>query len=102
MDEYTVRRHAEAHGRATVEGDLRAAGSDLTKDGYEYRALPAAGEVMKKMPASLSISAIDGVSSEGDEYVVRIRYSGEGGDAVVESRWAELDGRPKIVDLKVV
>ena len=97
MDEDTVRRHAEAHGRATVEGDLRAAGSDLTKD-----ALPAAGEVMKKMPASLSGSAIDGVSSEGDEYVVRIRYSGEGGDAVVESRWAELDGRPKIVDLKVV
>jgi hypothetical protein len=97
MDEETVRRHAEAHGRATVEGDLRAAGSDLTKD-----AMTAAGEVMKKLPASLSSSAIDGVSSEGDEYVVRIRYSGEDGDAVVESRWAEREGRPKIVDLEVV
>jgi hypothetical protein len=97
MDEDTVRRHAEAHGRATVEGDLRAAGSDLTKE-----ALPAAGDVMKQMPESLSSSAIDSVSSEGDEYVVLIRYSGEDGDAVVESRWVERDGRPKILDLKVV
>ena len=97
MDEDTVRRQAEAHGRATVEGDLRAAGSDLTQD-----ALPAASEVMKKMPTSLSSSAIESVASEGDEYVVLIRYSGEDGDAVVESRWAERDGRPKIVDLKVV
>ncbi len=97
MDEETVRQHAEAHGRATVEGDLRAAGSDLTKD-----ALPAAGDVMKKMPESLSSSAIDSVTSDGDEYVVLIRYSGEDADAVVESRWAERDGRPKIVDLKVV
>jgi hypothetical protein len=69
MDEDNVRLHAEAHGRATVEGDLRAAGSDLTKD-----AMPAAGEVMKKLPTPLSSSAIDSVSSEGDEYVVRIRY----------------------------
>jgi hypothetical protein len=96
MDEETVRQHAEAHGRATVEGDLRAAGSDLTKD-----AVPAAGDVMKKMPSSLSSSAIESVTTEGDEYVVLIRYSGDG-DAVVESRWAERDGRPKIVDLKVV
>lgn len=97
MEEETVRQHAEAHGRATVEGDLRTAGSDLTHD-----ALPAAGEVMKKMPKSLSGSAIDSVRAEGDEYVVLIRYSGEDSDAVVESRWAERDGRPKIVDLKVV
>jgi hypothetical protein len=97
MDHDTVRQHAEAHGRATVEGDLRTAGSDLTKD-----AMPAAGDVMKKMPASLSSSAIESVTPEGDDYVVLIRYSGEDGDAVVESRWAERDGRPKIVDLKVV
>ena len=97
MDENTVRHHAEAHGRATVEGDLRTAGSDLTKD-----AMPAAGDVMKKMPAALSSSAVEGVSPEGDEYVVLIRYSSEDGDAVVESRWAEREGRPKIVDLKVV
>jgi hypothetical protein len=97
MDEETVRQHAEAHGRATVAGDLRAAGSDLTRE-----AVPAAGEVMKRMPGSLSGSAIDSVTAEGDEYVVLIRYSGEDSDAVVESRWAEREGRPKIVDLKVV
>jgi hypothetical protein len=97
MEEETVRRHAEAHAEATVAGDLKSAGSDLTQD-----ALPAAGAVMKQMPKSLTGSAIDSVRAEGSEYVVLIRYSGEDSDAVVESRWAELDGRPRIVDLKVV
>jgi hypothetical protein len=97
MEEETVRRHAEAHAQATVAGDLKAAGSDLTRD-----ALPAAGEVMKQMPRSLTSSAIDSIRSEGNEYVVLIRYSGEDSAAVVESRWAEHEGSPKIVDLKVV
>jgi hypothetical protein len=97
MEEEIVRRQAEAHAQAMVAGDLKAAGRDLTQD-----ALPAAGAVMKEMPKSLTGSAIDSVRAEGNEYVVLIRYSGEDSAAVVESRWAEHDGRPKIVDLKVI
>jgi hypothetical protein len=97
MEEETVRRLAETHARATVAGDLKAAGRDLTQD-----ALPAAGAVMKQMPKSLAGSSIDSVRAEGEDYVVLIRYSGEDSDALVESRWAEHEGRPRIVDLKVV
>jgi hypothetical protein len=97
MDEALVRQHAEAHGQATVAGDLKKAGGDLDKSAYG-----AAGEVMKQMPADLSGSEVTGVSAEADEWVVTIRYTGATDSATVQSRWGERDGAPKIVDLKVV
>lgn len=97
MEEATVRQHAESHGRATVEGDLKKAGSDLDKSAYG-----AAGDVMKKMPTQLSGSEITAIRAEGDEWVVTILYRGDEGSATVDSRWADRDGVPKIVDLKVV
>lgn len=97
MEEETVRQHAESHGRATVAGDLKGAGSDLDRSAYG-----AAGEVMKKMPGQLSGSEITAMRAEGDEWVVSILYRGDDRSATVESRWAERDGVPKIVDLKVV
>ena len=97
MDESTIRSRAEAHGKATVAGDLKAAGADLDKSAYA-----AAGDVMKQMPEGLSSSEVASVSSEGDQTVVTIRYTGSSGSADVESTWAERDGEPKIVDLKVL
>lgn len=97
MDEATVRQRAEAHGEATVAGDMKRAGSDLDKSAYG-----AAGEVMKQMPGDLSGSEVTGVRGEGDGLVVSIRYTGATGSATVESQWADRDGVPKIVDLKVV
>jgi len=97
MDEASVRQHAEAHGQATVAGDLKKAGGDLDKSAYG-----AAGEVMKQMPADLTGSEVTSVSAQDEECVVSIRYTGAADSATVESRWAERDGVPKIVDLKVV
>ena len=97
MDESAVRQQAEAHGRATVAGDLKTAGGDLDKGAYA-----AAGEVMKQMPSDLTGSEVTGVRADGEEWVVSIRYSGSSDSATVESRWADRDGTPKIVDLKVV
>jgi hypothetical protein len=97
MDEALVRQHAETHGQATVAGDLKKAGGDLDKSAYG-----PAGEVMKQMPADLSGSEVTGVSAEGEEWVVTIRYTGATDSATVQSRWADRDGAPKIVDLKVV
>lgn len=97
MDEMTIRQRAEDHGRATVAGDLKAAGSDLDKGAYG-----AAGEVMKKMPADLSGAEVTEVRAEEDEWVVSILYKGATDSARVESRWAERDGATKIIDLKVV
>lgn len=97
MDEDVIRSRAEAHGRATVAGDLKTAGADLDKSAFG-----AAGEVMKKMPEGLSSSEVTGVTIERDQAVVTIRYTGSDQSADVESTWSERDGEPKIVDLKVI
>jgi hypothetical protein len=96
VDEATVRQHAQAHGDAVVAGDLRRAGSDL--DG---EALAQAGEVMKQLPRTLTAAEIESLELEGDVATVRTRYSGDEGSGVVESRWEERDGRPKIVHMRV-
>lgn len=97
MDADLIRTRAEAHGKATVAGDLKAAGSDLDPAAYG-----AAGEVMKKMPEDLSGSEVADVRSEGGQTMVTIRYAGASGSVDVESVWAEREGEPKIVDLKVL
>ena len=97
MDEASVRASAQQHADATVAGDLKTAGSTLDKSAYG-----AAGEVMKKMPQKLSGCEITETRPEGDDYIAAIRYDGDGSSVTVESRWADRDGEPKIVDLKVL
>jgi hypothetical protein len=97
MDETTVRERAELHAKATVSGDLRTAGADLTKE-----AMAQAPAVMKAMPATLESCEVTSVQADGAEVVAQIRYEGGGEEATVESRWAEQDGAPKIVALKVL
>ncbi|MDQ4126018.1 MAG: hypothetical protein M3134_10545 [Actinomycetota bacterium] len=97
MEEARLREDAEAHGQATVEGDLKTAGSYLDKEAYA-----AAGQVMEKMPKPLEGSDVGSVEIDGDQALVQIRYSGGGDEVVVESRWAEREGTPKIVGLRVL
>lgn len=97
MDEQTVRRSAEAHAQATVDGDLKSAGSVLDKSAYG-----PAGEVMKKMPGDLSGCEITSAGEQGDGWSVTIRYTGTEGSVDVESTWAERDGEAKIVGLRVL
>ena len=96
VDETAVRQHAEAHGQAVVAGDLRTAGADL--DG---NALAQAGDVMKQLPRTLTSSEIVSLQDEGDAAVVRTRYAGDEGEAIVESRWQQRGDRPKIVSMTV-
>ena len=97
MNEADVRKHAEAHGEAIVAGDLRRASEDLTKE-----AQAQAGAVMSKMPRPVIAATVESVESVGDEFVAAILYSGEDSAAHVESRWGERDGRPMIVELRLV
>lgn len=96
MDEQTVRDAATQHAEATVAKDFKTAGATLTKP-----AMAQAGDVMKAMPGDLSGCEIASVTSEGDEMVVAIVYRGAEGETTVQSRWAEVDGRPMITDLQV-
>ena len=97
MDDATVRAAAEEHAHATVAKDFKVAGATLSEP-----ARAQAGGVMKAMPGELSSCEITGLVASGDETVVTIAYRGEDGTTTVESRWAEIDGRPMIVDLTVV
>jgi hypothetical protein len=97
VDEDSIREHAANHGKATVAGDLKTAGRDLTPEAVEQ-----APGVMKAMPKSLSDADITSVERDGNAYVAVIEYSGGGESTKVASRWEEREGRPRIVDLKVV
>ncbi|MFN2587134.1 MAG: hypothetical protein ABR613_03295 [Actinomycetota bacterium] len=97
MDEARLREDADAHAQATVAGDLKTAGGYLDKEAFG-----AAGEVMQQMPKPLEAAEVGSVEAQGDEALVQIRYSGGGDEIVVESRWSERDGTPKIVGLRVL
>jgi hypothetical protein len=97
MDEQSVREHAQAHGDAVARNDLRTAGSDLAPEGMK-----TAQDVMGQLPRPVREAKVFDVTSEGAAVVALIRYRGESEEKVVESRWEERDGTPKIVDLRVV
>ena len=97
MDKGSVEQRAKAHGDATVAGDLRTAGGDLTRE-----ARGQAGPVMEALPKNLSGATVESVDQEGDGFCARIRYSGDGDDVTVESVWQDSDGELKIVELRLV
>jgi hypothetical protein len=96
MDEGSVRRHAEAHGRAVVAGDLRTAARDLHGD-----ARSQAQGVMEAIPDDVSAAEVTSIAAEGNACLVLTRYSGATSETVVRARWAERDGRPMIVALEI-
>ena len=97
MDENTIKEHAASHGQATVAGDFKTAGRDLTPEAVEQ-----APGVMKAMPKDLTGSDVSSVEKDGDAYVAVIVYSAGDESIEVASRWEEREGRPRIVDLKVL
>ena len=97
MTEDQVRTAAQDHAEGTVQGDMKRAGAHVDPSAYG-----GAGEVMKKMPGTLTGCEVLSVDGGGDEYTVRIRYDGDGGSLSVDSTWAERDGAPKIVALAAV
>ena len=97
MDEQSVRTHAEQHGEALIAGDLRRAGGDLTPE-----AQAQAPDVMSNFPKTVESAAVVSLEVDGEEAVVQALYKGGDKEVTVEARWGERDGRPKILDMKVV
>jgi hypothetical protein len=97
MDESVVREAGQTHGDAVVRGDLRTAGSYLAKE-----AMGAAQEAMGQLPQPIQHAECFDVTETDGGFVAQIRYRGGTVEKVVESRWEERDGDPKIVDLHVV
>lgn len=97
MDEGSVREHARQHANAVMSGDMGTAARDLTDEGKA-----AAPRVMKNMPRPVTGVEVTKLEREGDLYVAHIAYRGEDGEHVVASHWENREGRPMIVDLRVV
>ena len=97
MDEGAVREHANQHANAVMSGDMGAAARDLTDEGKA-----AAPAVMKDMPRPVTGVEITKLEREGERYVAHIAYRGEDVQHNVASHWEDRDGRPMIVDLRVV
>lgn len=97
MDEETVRERAQAHGDAVVRNDLRAAAGDLSPE-----VMKVAQDVMGRLPRPVEAAEVSDVRSDGAAIVAQIRYRGGSEEKLVESRWEEQEGTPKIIDLRIV
>ncbi|MGH2693661.1 MAG: hypothetical protein ACRDJJ_02480 [Actinomycetota bacterium] len=99
MDESIVRRAAEDHGQALVQGDLKRAGSHWYAWNDEVKQM--AGSIMPQMPNPVSAAEVVGVRQDGDQFVAITLYSGQDKLTTVESRWEEQEGRAVMVAAKV-
>jgi hypothetical protein len=97
MQESDVRKFAEAHGKSIVTGDQASLMADFVPD-----MLPKLGAVAGSMPQPVQSAEVQSVALSGEEAVVRILYTGADKSVTVESRWAERDGRPKIIGAELV
>ncbi len=97
MDQSAVRQHAQTHGQAVVDNDLNKAGGDLTDDVRAYVA-----DIMKQLPRPVTAAEVVDVAEAGDACTAQIRYSGDDKTVDVQSRWQDVEGRPRIVELKVI
>ena len=96
MDENVIRDHAERHGRAVVSGELAVAVADLSE-----QVKPKASAIMKRLPAPLSVADVISVEPATEGFAALIRFAGGDDAVVVRSTWAEVGGRPLIVELEV-
>jgi hypothetical protein len=80
-----------------MSGDMAGAAQDLTDEGKA-----AAPAVMKGMPRPVTGVEIVNVATDGEQIAARISYRGDDREHLVESLWEDRDGRPMIVDLRVV
>lgn len=96
MDEVTIRQYAEAHGKAAVTGDMVTLMADI-----DPSAMEALGTVAGAFPSPLESAEVASLRLEGDVAVVQMAYTGNNTTVTVESRWAERDGRPKVIDAKL-
>jgi hypothetical protein len=93
MEEAPMRKIAEAHGQAVVDGDFDAVAADLVP---EMR--PALPEVAKLLPQPVTGADVIRLDIEDDHAIVEIRYSNDEKSLTLRSRWEDVDGRPLIVE----
>ena len=94
MDEATVRDRATAMCEALVAGDVGLATADFSEE--LHRNL---GEVVALFPLPSTEATIESVEHTGAGYTVVLRLVGETEEVMVQTRWKDRDGEPRIVEV---
>jgi 5,10-methenyltetrahydromethanopterin hydrogenase len=94
MDEVPTRKHAEAHLKALLDGDMDTATRDFVPDMRDQLQ-----DIAEKLPQPTEEAEIEKLEMEDDHAIVQIRYSNERESVALRSRWEEHGGRPMIVDV---
>jgi hypothetical protein len=93
MDEQAVRARAQAMCDALAAGDIDRATGDFSPE--LRRNL---GEVLALMPLPANEVDIESVEHGGSGYNVVIRMAGEVDEVLIQTRWKDRDGEPRVVE----
>ncbi len=94
MEENDVRSSAQAVCDALVAGDVDGAIAYLSDE--LKRNL---GEVVALLPLPATEAVIETVERGASAYVVTVRLAGESADDLLQTRWKDRDGEPRIVEV---
>lgn len=93
MDEQAVRARAQAVCDALAAGDIAQATGHFSPE--LQRNL---GEVLALMPLPANEVEIESIEHGGSGYIVMIRIAGEVDEVLIQTRWKDRDGEPKLVE----
>jgi hypothetical protein len=93
MDEQAVRTHAQAVCDALAAGDIERAIGEFSAE--LRRNL---GEVLALMPLPANEVEIQSIEHGGSGYNVVIRLAGEVDEVLIQTRWKDRDGEPRMVE----
>lgn len=94
MDENDVRASAQAVADALVAGDIDTAIGYLSDE--LKRNL---GEVIALLPLPATEVEIESIERGASAFVVTVRLAGESHDDLLQTRWKDRDGEPRIVEV---
>ena len=93
MDEQVVRTRAQAMCDALAAGDIERATADFSPE--LRRNL---GEVLALMPLPANDVVIESIDHGGAGYNVVVRMTGEVDEVLIQTRWKEREGEPRVVE----
>jgi hypothetical protein len=93
MDEQAVRERAGAVCDALAAGDI-----ELARGHFSPELQRNLGEVLALMPLPANEVVIESIEHGGSGYNVVIRMAGEVDEVLLQTRWKERDGEPRMVE----
>lgn len=97
MDEHKTRDHIQAHADAVVSGDMDTVVADFSE---ELR--PQVPDLAKGLPQPVTAAEVLSLDVEDAESVATIRYSGDGDELTLRTRWQDDTEHPVIVHIAPV